>query len=121
MKKILLLILCSFFFLSLRAQYTQTNVLNLNFNETQIFKSGWQPANRPGYNYGSGFTFKFFDSRYSGQIFMPCAGMESELFIRGEFSNQWGNWNRLWHSGNMDELQVADLDLSNYWQIKMEI
>ena len=117
MKKLLFLILCSLFFLPLQAQYTQTGVMDLNFTETQIFKTGWQPANRPGYNYGSGFTFKFYDSRYSAQMFMPCAGKESELYIRGEYSNQWGNWNRVWHSGNIDDLKVADLNLSNYWQV----
>jgi len=117
MKKLIFFAITSLFYLNTRAQYTQTNVLDMNFTNTEIFSTGWQPVNRPGFNYGSGFTFKFLDTRYSGQIFMPCAGYESELYLRGEYNNQWGNWNRIWHSGNVDELKVTELNLSNYWQL----
>ncbi|WP_461639631.1 hypothetical protein [Labilibaculum euxinus] len=117
MKKfILILILFMGFYANTEAQYTQTSVSDLNFTEIAIFSTGWQPVNRPGFNYGSGLTFNFMDTRYSGQIFMPCAGLESELYLRGNYLSTWGEWNRIWHSGNIDELKVTDLNLSNYWQ-----
>lgn len=100
------------------AQYTQTSVMDLNFTETAIFSTGWHPLNRPTANYGAGFNFNFLDSRYSGQIFMPCTSREPELYLRGSFQNEWGEWSRIWHSGNQNGLKVTDLNLSNYWQVE---
>lgn len=91
--------------------------MDLNLTETAMFSTGWHPQNRPSGNYGAGFTFKFWDTRYSGQIFMPCLSRDTELYLRGRYNDQWGNWNRIWHSANVDELNVTALNLANYWQV----
>ncbi|TKG88102.1 hypothetical protein EYV94_27600 [Puteibacter caeruleilacunae] len=114
----LFLVICVFVCLGeAKAQYTMENLLDLNNQETSIFKTGWQPANRPsGCNYGAGLSFKYLDERYSGQILLPCIPANPELYFRINTATVWGDWIKVWHSGNVNELKVVDLNLEDYWK-----
>lgn len=89
----------------LNAVITDLNSVDAPFAGTRLFRSGFQPANRPSANYVSGIEWRHaVGGEYRSQLVMDTSGGRPRVYARNNTVGAWSSWETL-----------ADLsDLSGY-------